>query len=68
MEDLKSGDVVNLKGNSTKMTVETVRDDKVQVVWFDPDACLHRATLETEAVEKTKSRAEKEKLLQESMS
>lgn len=66
MEDLKSGDIVNLKGNSTKMTVEKVSDGNASVVWFDKDECLHRATLEKEALEKTKSRAENEKLLQES--
>jgi len=66
MEQFKCGDVVIIKGHSTKMTVEFVNEDNndVKVVWFDSEDCLHRASLNSEALEKVKVN-ERGELLQE---
>jgi uncharacterized protein YodC (DUF2158 family) len=48
----KVGDVVKLKSDGPKMTIQSLRGDMVDCVWFGPDGNVKHSSFPAEALEK----------------
>ena len=52
--EINAGDVVRLKSGGPAMTVESVKETKVAVVWIDKAGAAQRALLVAACVDKEK--------------